>query len=161
MPSKAVRKCQPLRGLQEAIKLDDGSLIPHIEYNKYGNVLVASCKISGGTNLHGTDVNKHAKNKLKKKKPNDDAGHIIPKCMGGSGSDPSNLFPQNKSKNRGDGSMEAKYSKCLESPDGYVLLKMKFDYKGNAKRPRKYIYHLQGFDGTTYLDSVEKTITNS
>jgi len=81
-------------------------------------------------------------------KKDDDAGHIVAKRLGGSGSDLRNIFPQNPNKNRGQWrTQEGKVFDLVKKHNG-VRYYVKLIYANrNAKRPTKFNYRVNKIKG--------------
>uniref|UniRef100_A0AC34F8I4 Uncharacterized protein n=1 Tax=Panagrolaimus sp. ES5 TaxID=591445 RepID=A0AC34F8I4_9BILA len=76
----------------------DNGFIPFVDRDEKGRIVHAYGTITGGRNVKGTGVDPKLSKALREGRPGfDQAGHIIAKCMGGSGRHPDNLFCQNSS----------------------------------------------------------------
>jgi len=79
--------------------------------------------------------------------PNDDAGHVIARMLGGSGTNTNNIFPQNLSVNRGTfARWERVIRRDIQAQNQVANLRVQFHYTAGATRPYQidYEYTLLG-----------------
>ena len=112
------------------------AICPTLTKDALGRITHAEASITQG--IKGTGVNKSAKEYMRKYMdalPDDDAGHILAKILGGQGGK-NNIFPQLKGINRGQyREFEKDIRGLLEKGTGKLDLKWKFSYDGLGKRP--------------------------
>uniref|UniRef100_A0AC35GAF0 Type VII secretion system protein EssD-like domain-containing protein n=1 Tax=Panagrolaimus sp. PS1159 TaxID=55785 RepID=A0AC35GAF0_9BILA len=122
----------------------DGGLCPHVTYDYKGRKTTAYGRICGGTIVNDSTVSDKIRQEIRRTgQPGDDAGHIIPRCWGGSGRSGDNIFPQHAAWNRSNGHMERDFGNWLAQSENHSIeFEYYFEYGGtifyNPNRPSKY-----------------------
>uniref|UniRef100_A0A914WDZ7 Uncharacterized protein n=1 Tax=Plectus sambesii TaxID=2011161 RepID=A0A914WDZ7_9BILA len=132
-----------------AVSKVKGGFSPHLERDDQGRTLSAEGTIRGwkqtgdgkvdGDQAKGTSAGKNVPAGMMEVdgKKVDDRGHIIPKSWGGSGLDPGNVFPQNKTINRGQAAyIDKEVAQFLKmGPEYEIKFRYDFIYGGDSHRP--------------------------
>uniref|UniRef100_A0AC34FLG4 Uncharacterized protein n=1 Tax=Panagrolaimus sp. ES5 TaxID=591445 RepID=A0AC34FLG4_9BILA len=122
----------------------EGGLSPHVTYDHENNKVTAYGRICGGIKVNGSTVSEKVRQQIRMTgQSGDDAGHIIPRCWGGSGISYDNIFPQHAAWNRSNGHMERGFGYWLAASERHSIeFEYFFEYEksnsSNPNRPSKY-----------------------
>ena len=109
--------------------------------NQAGQITSASATVRKKDIGKGTPTNQKARDWARSRGNNDDdAGHILGALLGGSGTDPRNIFPQVVKINRGAYRVFEGKIRNYINKHGTVHLEWKFVYANGGTRPTKIIY---------------------
>jgi RHS repeat-associated protein len=140
-----VQRYNLFKNLQEGIK---SRFVPNrrmvLYSDKQERVIYAVGAIRAGDIGKGTSTNAASRSFARKRGYNtDDAGHVIGKQLGGLGGAKSgNIFPQNRSVNRGEyAQFENEIAEHVKSTGQSVPVNIIFVYKGGSARPIRVKYN--------------------
>tara|TARA_B110000090_G_C13324267_1_gene424747 strand:+ start:262 stop:861 length:600 start_codon:yes stop_codon:yes gene_type:complete len=90
-----------------------------------------------------------------------DAGHILAHRLGGLGQQPTNIFPQDASINRGAyAQFEGKIYECVASGAKSASLSWTFKYESTTRTKPNHIYYNAQFDGGDCTDGLSGSFAN-
>jgi len=146
---------------------EGGGLVGEYEYSLHGSqpvVVSAKATITKADLDKGTDTVKCTQDYARMMDDDGtvdaDAGHILAHRLGGLGSSPINIFPQDLSINRGVyAQFENKIYDCVTSGASSADLSWTFHYSSSTKtKPDKVVYHAK-FNGGS-CTTLDETFTN-
>lgn len=131
-------------------------------------VVSATCKISEADLDKGCDTNPTTRDYARKLGGHDgvhddDAGHILAHRLGGSGEEPTNIFPQALHDNRGDWrEFEAEIYGCLSGANTLgvkATIEWTFQYESESKQRPTTMTYATSYEGGSCSD-VKKKFSN-